>query len=460
MIQRDHPMYEKYIALTEAAENAKAKEKYKVEKLKSEREDFYDSMNRYREQRELERDKSRKISESVYNNYFSTALKAVYISALEEAGGKLDEASINLAESIVDNYIEEHGGAYNIMRSKMGKTYFLDTLFEAVLTASNKDILGIKYVYEADEDEEDKDKGEDNKENTEENKDDNNSEDNNEDNKEENSDNEEKSEDNASSEDENTDDKEGTDDAGDDSEEKESNDTEEEKNLTDDFDSEDDEDFDDNEDSEENNNEEKSDNEDSGDEEDKSEDDEELSDEDLEDFDSEDEIKDDDGNLKDNKEEMFDKLENDADVADAVHIIAKRISDAETDFIRKNAEDKKKIENIVNKVDDRIKAVSDADKSPEEKEEEIESEKNEATRMITSIKESRFYSVFEAIVKDNFDYIMKNPELKKSFTDYNGNIEVAKIVEQSRVIYGFYEFVNTVQLEKMNADTITKILKG
>ena len=64
-----------------------------------------------------------------------------------------------------------------------------------------------------------------------------------------------------------------------------------------------------------------------------------------------------------------------AEVSDAVDIIAKRISDAEAKFIEKNAEDKKKIEQIVDKVDNRIKAVTDSDKAPEEKEQEVENTK-------------------------------------------------------------------------------------
>ena len=43
------------------------------------------------------------------------------------------------------------------------------------------------------------------------------------------------------------------------------------------------------------------------------------------------------------KEELFNKLEDSEDVTDAVDIIARRISDAETKFIEKNSEDKKRL---------------------------------------------------------------------------------------------------------------------
>jgi len=527
MKQRDHLYYERYLAVQEASNLKASADKQKTEEKKKEREDFYNSLNKYREQRELKRSELRKFAESVCDNYMETALNAIYISALQQIA-PLSEESILLAEKNTANYIKEHGGARNIIRSNKGRTSLLDTIFEAVSTATNNDVTEFLKLQEAEkeeEEEEKKDKEEDSK------KDDNPAEgdenksgedikvgdadgdgeddaeqldDGAEASKESEDDNEEDPVTDKEDTKETLDDDKPKDDSEDDKESEDSEDKEEKKNYTDELDDDDDEE-DDSSDDENSNDEDSSDSEeddsdddidvedgfkaaddssddsedDSSDDEDDNDSKEEESDEDALDKESpdgetpggesteddvsdsiDDDTLDDDGNLKDNKEEMFKKLENDAEVTDAVDIIAKRISDAETEFIQKNAEDKKKIEQIVNKVDDRIKAVTDSDKDPEAKEEDIESTQQEATRMITDIKEKRFHSIFEELVKDNFDYIMKDVSLKESYTDINGKINVAQIVESSRVMYGFLEFVNTIQLEKVNSEYILKVIKN
>ena len=471
MRQRDHLHYERYIAIKEATNLKVAAEKQKTEEKKREKEDFYESLNKYREQRELKNSELRRFSESVYNNYMETALNAIYISALQQISS-LSEESIILAEKNVANYIQEHDGARNIIRYNKGRTSLLDTIFEAVSTAANKDISNYIELREAEEKEDDDDdKSEDSKEKDKEEAnpaegDENES---GEDIKVGDADGDGKDDaeevndkENDSSDDEKSDDKKGEDSEKEESEEGPSKDTDDdskepERNFTDDLDNDDDQ-ITDKEDTKETiDDDEPKVDEGFGDADENSD-----SEEDEEDIEDEPDAEtfDDDGNIKTNKEEMFKKLENDAEVTDAVDIIAKRISDAESEFIQKNAEDKKKIEQIVNKVDDRIKAVSDSDKAPEEKEQETEEAQQEATRLITDIKEQRFHSVFEELVKDNFDYIMKDDVLKENYTDIDGTINVAQIVESSRVMYGFLEFVNTIQLEKVNSEYILKVIKN
>ena len=514
MRQRDHLYYERYLAIQEASNLKVSADKQKTEEKKKEKEDFYDSLNKYREQRELKRSELRRFAESVCDNYMETALNAIYISALQQIA-PLSEESIILAEKNTANYIKEHGGARSIIRSNKGRTSLLDTIFEAVSTATNNDVTEFLKLQEAEKEEEEEKKDKESEDKKEDSKKDDNPAEGDENKSGEDikvgdadgdgEDDAEQLDDGAKaskeSEDDNEEDpvtdKEDTKETLDDDKPKDIEDNKEdkeEKNYTDDLDdSSDDEDSDDDDssDSEEDDSDDDIDVEDgfkaaddsSDDSEDDSEDDndseEEEPDEDELDKESpdgetpggesteddvsdstDDDTLDDDGNLKDNKEEMFKKLENDAEVTDAVDIIAKRISDAETEFIQRNAEDKKKIEQIVNKVDDRIKAVTDSDKDPESKEEDIEAAQQEATRMITDIKEKRFHSIFEELVKDNFDYIMKDVSLKESYTDINGKINVAQIVESSRVMYGFLEFVNTIQLEKVNSEYILKVIKN
>ena len=490
MIRNDSTiLYERYLSLEEEANRRVSEDKQKTEEKYREKEDFYNALNKYRYQRELKDSELRQFSEETYNKYLGMALNAIYITALEHVS-PISRNSVLLAEKNVENYIKEHGGARNIISSNKGRTSLLDTIFEAVDTASKKDIAIFKEAKEVEE----KEKEEDTKK---EKKDD---------------------EDNPADGDENTSgedikvgdsDKDGVDDAkevddrfsvAEDDDKEDNKESEDDKDSDKDEDSKDDKEEDkeddkeskeDDKDSDEDNKEDEDDNDKESKEEDNDEDSEfdiDTSDDDDNDdkeeghltdqldeepekeekkidsgFSVSEDDEDEDDNseeVKDNKEEMFDKLENDGEVNDAVEVIAKRISDAETKFIEKNAEDKKKIENIVNKVDNRIKAVTKSDKKEEDKDKEVEEQQQEATRMINDIKESRFHSIFEELVKNNFSYIMKDEFLRESYADkLDGNrINVARVVETTRVMYGFLEFVNSIQLEKVDREYLSNVI--
>jgi hypothetical protein len=162
---------------------------------------------------------------------------------------------------------------------------------------------------------------------------------------------------------------------------------------------------------------------------------------------------------KSSKEDMFEKLENDDTVASAVDVIAKRVADAEAEFIKKNAEDKQKIEAIADKIDERIKAVTDTNKSGEEKEAEQEELKQEATHMITNVREDRPKGIFESMFNINADAIIRDKALMEAYSLDNGKLDFSRIEEATVVQYGFLEFLNTVQLENVNEEYIAKVLK-
>lgn len=77
--------------------------------------------------------KDRKINyhNKVLNEMMGTALKAVYISALQKEH-VLSESDIKLAESLVDNFIQENGGAKTMLRKMDNTTYFQNTLVRLV----------------------------------------------------------------------------------------------------------------------------------------------------------------------------------------------------------------------------------------------------------------------------------------------------------------------------------------
>lgn len=461
-------MYEFYHdrekALAESA-NEELKEK------ETEVQEFIAQLDKYRKQRELKDSELGKFTEAVYDNHMQTALEAIYISALQKVS-PLSEESEEIAKSLVEKYIKENGGAREIIRTRSGKTFLLDTIFEAVDSAAQRDI---ELFFEAKDDDEKEDKEEKEK------KDDEPEADGSEEVDKEDiklGDADGDGVDDAQDSDYGTgsdnDKNEEASDSKEDSDEKEDKEDEKKEDDKEDKSEDEEESKEDDDDSEEDNDDEESvDVEDLDKEEveDNEEEEAPAEDPDLDEPDTaetvaasqeeppvspeeEPEVEE----VPTSKEELFDKLEDSEDVKDAVDIIAKRISDAETKFIEKNSEDKKKIENIVNKMQDRLDAVTqDEDSTPEDIEAEQNEAKLEATRLTNEIRNDRFHTVYELMVRDNLDYIHKNQTLAESYK-VDGKIDMTRVMDNSRAMYGWLETVNTIQLDKVDERYIQNMI--
>lgn len=162
---------------------------------------------------------------------------------------------------------------------------------------------------------------------------------------------------------------------------------------------------------------------------------------------------------KEKEEEMYDSLEKEDDVHAAIDAIAQRISTAEEEFIRQNAEDKKKMEEIANRVNERLAAVKDDPESTEKEEEEIEQENARIfAKGRAKIRDDRPRSIFEQMTRTLYKSIVVSESLREEYTGENGRMDMDSVIESSMCIYGFLETVNTLQLDRVDADYIEKIL--
>ena len=182
----------------------------------------------------------------------------------------------------------------------------------------------------------------------------------------------------------------------------------------------------------------------------------------MEDTDPEDEdtveAEKDEGAPEEKKSEMYDDLNNDDDISNAVSIIAKRITDAEEEFIKKNNEDKKALEDIANKFSERIKKVEDDGEMDEEQKEEIQEESSRlARRTMDDRRENRTRNVFEQVVINLTESILKDENLREQYSE-DGKLDMAAVVEASRCIYGFLETVNTLQIQRITPKYIEEAL--
>ena len=402
-------------SLKERQEAMANREAQSIREAEENRNNFIKKYHSIRENREARERMHGMLMEEARNNALSTAIKGIYIGALE--AGTLTDNGIFLAETMVDNWIKERGGASKILSEISNNTYFLARLTQIVEDAAKEEVDEIeKDADEEDADEKKKDSKSEDKDDSEKEKEDTSEEKKDKDSKSENDSDEDKkdeSENNTNNDDSNED---PSDDplnyTGDDDEDEEESDddTEEDDNsvvIVDD------------------------------------------------DEDEEESLEDDD----ENKDKVFEDLDKEEDVQKAVELIRKRVADAEETFIKNNAEDKKKIDDLLGKISDNVKTVEDMG---DEDSTESKIAKESATmnnRKIKDITENRPLTVFEKMTRELGSSIVRNVSVREQYLDENGSLDSGSVVESARVMYGFLETLNTLQLEKVDEKYIAKVLE-
>lgn len=421
MVVRENAFLETYKSLKENRSIREAKREKAYQDKINERQNF---MNDYysimESRREKERDHSR-LLEGARNDALSTVLKAIYITALE--ANTLTDDGIVLAESMVDGYIKEKGGARNIL-SECKNTYLLARITKIVEDAAEDEVKDIE-----------KDESKDNKKDNKEDK---------------------KSEDKKEDPKKNDDKK---------SEDKDDNPL---NNATD---------FDDDDDKKSSKNDDKKSNGDTKSEEKKENKEDKKEDNPLNnatDFDDDDDNETDDANDiiddiepeedKDSDDEkkdqgkIFDDLEKEEDVKKAVELIRQRVADAEESFIKRNAEDKKQIDELLGKISDNVKKVEDISDDNSGESKVAEESARISKRKIQQITENRPLTVLEKMTRNLSSGIVANTAVREQYVNENGSLDMAHIFESSKVMYGFLETLQTLQLEKVDSNYITKVL--
>ena len=167
-----------------------------------------------------------------------------------------------------------------------------------------------------------------------------------------------------------------------------------------------------------------------------------------------------------NKGALFDQLEKEEDVKKAIEIIKTRVADAEETFIRNNAEDKKKIDELISKISNNVKAVEDINAKGEDNITDKDKDKiataEESVRMdkkkVDAIRENRPLTVFEKMTRKLGSNIVKDDVVKEYYLEESGSLDAALLVESAKVMYGFLETINTLQLENVDENYIKNIL--
>lgn len=412
MSKRVNEFVETQKALKESkCARAKKREKAAIKEQQA-RQEFENNYHNIRETREYKLRRHSQLLEEARNNALSTVLKGIYITALE--AHTLTDNGIIIAESMVDNYIKERGGATKILNSCKENTYLLNRIASIVEDAAEDEVKEI----EKDPDEEDEKEDKKKSESSEEKKDDE------KDSKEEGK--EEKSEDKKDDKESKEEDK---------KEEKDSSPID----MSTDF-------LDDDDDIE------------SADKDgDPSNDDTEAADEIIDD------IEEDQEEEEDTDEEstgpIFDELKKEDDIKKAIDLIKKRVSDAEEAFIQRNKEDKEQINQLLNKISGNVKTVEDiADK--DDTESKLAQESARMTKQkIDQIRDNKPMKVFDKMARKVSSNIVKDVDVREHYVLESGQLDVPMVMETAKVMYAFLETINTLQLEKVDEKYIQEVLE-
>ena len=161
-----------------------------------------------------------------------------------------------------------------------------------------------------------------------------------------------------------------------------------------------------------------------------------------------------------NKGKIFDDLENEDDVQKAIELIRTRVADAEETFIRNNAEDKKKIDELLNKISTNVKTVETmAEKDPKKAQVATEAVR-ECKRKINDVYKEKSFTVLGKMASILTENIVKDDAIRESYTTEDGTLDVDLAVESAKVMYGFLETLNTIQIEKVDEKYIANIING
>ena len=150
------------------------------------------------------------------------------------------------------------------------------------------------------------------------------------------------------------------------------------------------------------------------------------------------------------KEDFFTELE-DIDTEDASKLIKERVSDAVSEFIDNNENQKLEYEDIIKSAQDRIAGTTN--------ESYAESYTNQAKRTINEMrlnaKKNIFHYMVESLCKNTF----KNDKLKTKYLN-ESTLNMDNIVNDSMLIYNMLEMVSTTNMANVNEEYMRNYVKS
>lgn len=158
-------------------------------------------------------------------------------------------------------------------------------------------------------------------------------------------------------------------------------------------------------------------------------------------------------------EDFWNNIDKNNDIDDVTNMIRLRVSNAEEDFVNKNQADKEDIKTILKDTAERVqnaKASNDNDYSEAVEESEIRIAKDK----IYNIQHESYHNVFDRMVRNISEAVLKDQVIKEQFSLDNGRLDMDKIVESARCMYTLLEMVSSLKIEKVDSEYIEAALKS
>lgn len=158
-------------------------------------------------------------------------------------------------------------------------------------------------------------------------------------------------------------------------------------------------------------------------------------------------------------EDFWKQIDKSEDIQDITDLIRLRVSGAEEDFVNKNQEDKENVKTILKQTADRVKNAEETNDNDYAEAVE-ESETRIAKDKIYKIQHEGHRNVFDRMVRNISESVIKNEDAKKEFMLKNGRLDMDKIVESARCMYALLEMVSSLNIEKVDEAYIEQTLKS
>lgn len=187
---------------------------------------------------------------------------------------------------------------------------------------------------------------------------------------------------------------------------------------------------------------------------------------------------------RENLDDFFKEIDKTEDIEDITNTIRLRVANAEEEFVVRNEEDKNDIDTILKDTSDRVQndlpdttntySYSDdtdytngdngeADRGEGMHNESAELKKRavmDARQKIYETQNARSRNVFDRIVRNMSEAVIKDPVLRESYAAENGRLNIDSIVESARCMYTLLEMVSTLRIEDVNAEYVEDTIRS
>ena len=164
---------------------------------------------------------------------------------------------------------------------------------------------------------------------------------------------------------------------------------------------------------------------------------------------------------KSNIKDFLDDIAKEPDYESIKDAIKTRVSNAEEEFVANIMSDKEAMNQLIDDTNNRLDAIkSDENIDDTTKEAITKDTTQESTRMIRDLYDKDIKTIFEAMVEKLSKSVIEKESLRESYTLESGKIDIDRIVESVRCMYGFVETVNACKLEKINESYLEDLIRS